>query len=249
MALNILSELVLTTGADTFYGGMVRCKDNFATLDTEIHNARGGLASTNARFTAIEDEISAARNGEADLDTYIDGIVTEITNARDGEATLIDKIDAIDAAVLAASVVVQAVRTSDVALATGTTVMPIDDTIPQITEGDEYVTLAITPTSATNILVIDFTGFFSSSVTAGSAVALFQDTTADAIAAVSVPNYASAWPITFRHTMEAGTTSETTFKIRAGVGASGTLTFNGTGGARLFGGIAVSSMTIMEYVP
>ena len=51
--------------------------------------------------------------------------------------------------------VVQVVNVMDGALATGTTVMPTDDTIPQITEGDEYMSLAITPKNALNILVIE----------------------------------------------------------------------------------------------
>ena len=36
------------------------------------------------------------------------------------------------------------------AVATGTTIIPFDDTIPQITEGNEFMTLAITPRSATS---------------------------------------------------------------------------------------------------
>lgn len=249
MALNFLEELDITDGGDTFYAGMVKAKNNFATLDTEVHNARGGEASIDIRLDAIDTEIAAARNGEVDLDTYIDSIATEISNARDGELTLLAKMDALDAAIAAASVVVQIVNTSSVALATGSTVMPIDDTIPQITEGDEYLTLAISPTSGTNVLIIEFQGIFSSSVTALSGVALFQDATADALSAMATSNYTYATPVTLRHVMVAGTTSETTFRIRAGVGSAGTLTFNGQGGGRLFGGIAMSAITITEYAP
>ena len=50
---------------------------------------------------------------------------------------------------------VQVVNTQTGAVDTGTTAMPCDDTIPQNTEGDEFMTLAITPTSATNKLKID----------------------------------------------------------------------------------------------
>ena len=51
--------------------------------------------------------------------------------------------------------VVQVVHVQDGASATGTTTHPIDDTIPQNTEGDEYLTLAITPTNASNKLLIE----------------------------------------------------------------------------------------------
>jgi hypothetical protein len=46
--------------------------------------------------------------------------------------------------------------------------------------------------------------------------------------------------------MAAGTTSATTFRVRAGMGGAGTLTVNGQGGVRRFGGVAASSITIRE---
>ena len=46
--------------------------------------------------------------------------------------------------------------------------------------------------------------------------------------------------------MTAGTASETTFKVRVGFNASGTTTFNGSGGARRLGGNFASSITITE---
>ena len=55
---------------------------------------------------------------------------------------------------------VQVVNTQTGAVATGTTVMPIDDTIPQNTEGDQYMTLAITPTHASNKLLIEVSGHY-----------------------------------------------------------------------------------------
>ena len=51
--------------------------------------------------------------------------------------------------------VLQVVNTMNGAVATGTTIIPQDNTIPQITEGTEFMTLAITPTSATSQLRID----------------------------------------------------------------------------------------------
>jgi hypothetical protein len=46
--------------------------------------------------------------------------------------------------------------------------------------------------------------------------------------------------------MTTGTTLETTFKVRAGNSEAGTTTFNGVSGARLYGGVIVSSITITE---
>lgn len=144
--------------------------------------------------------------------------------------------------------VVQVVNFQTGAVATGTTSIPHDDTIPQNTEGDEYMTLAITPKSASNKLIIDV--IFQGTMTANGpvTVALFQDSTANALAAVAQhPGSASiVQSIALRHNMTAGTTSATTFKVRAGAAGAATTTFNGASGGRKFGGVSASSITITE---
>lgn len=145
-------------------------------------------------------------------------------------------------------VIVQRVNTQTGAVATTTTVMPDDDTIPQNTEGGEFMTLAITPTNASNNLEIQVTINISSSASAHNGVALFQDSIAGALAGVQEFESAAfgGTVITFTHTMVAGTASATTFKVRAGMQTAGTLTFNGRGGARKFGGVMASSIIIKE---
>lgn len=144
--------------------------------------------------------------------------------------------------------VVQIVNTKTGAVATGTTVLPLDDTIPQNTEGDEYMTRAITPKAATNILKIEVTVVLASSAGGTLAAALFQDTTADALAVVGsrVDNTGSMYTLSFTHYMVAGTTSATTFKVRCGNSAAGTVTFNGVAAGRQYGGVMSSSITITE---
>lgn len=144
---------------------------------------------------------------------------------------------------------VQVVNATFSALATGTTLIPTDDTIPQITEGDEYMTLAIVPKSATNILVISAQALLSSSVTVSISSALFQDASVNALAVGSGFDSTATAMLTIptTHTMVAGTTSSTTFRIRAGGNGAGTTTFNGQSGARRFGAITKSSIVITEY--
>jgi hypothetical protein len=148
---------------------------------------------------------------------------------------------------------VQVVNTQTGAVSTGTTIIPHDDTIPQNTEGDQYMSLAITPTNATNKLKIEVVVYAGTSgASQWMAAALFQDSTANALAAgnafdataTAIPS-----PIVFTHYMTAGTTSATTFKVRAGASAAGTTTFNGQTGGRIFGGVMASSITISEIVP
>jgi len=149
--------------------------------------------------------------------------------------------------------IAQIVTTETGAVATGSTTIPFDDSIPQITEGNEYMTLAITPKASANRLKIDVVWIGASSAGSGiMAAALFQDSTTDALAAaVRVTTAASndLMVINFTHYMTAGTTSSTTFRVRAGCSAAGTTTFNGSGGTRKYGGVLASSITITELQP
>lgn len=137
------------------------------------------------------------------------------------------------------------------AVATGTTVLPHDDTIPQNNEGDQYMTQAITPLSAINILNIESQFYGSSSATNQNfTIALFQDSTANALAAVSNFENATARVhiLDLSYRMQSLTVIATTFKIRAGSDTAGTTTFNGLSGGRIFGGIANSYLSIKEIM-
>lgn len=149
--------------------------------------------------------------------------------------------------------IVQIVNAQTSAQATGSTLIPFDDTIPQNTEGTEFMSLAITPKSTKNKLLIEVT-FFASASNASQkwAVALFQDAVANALAAVassatSAADYYQTTPLTF--IMDAGTVAATTFKVRAGCFSAGSVQFNGQASGRLFGAITKSMMKITEYTP
>jgi len=138
------------------------------------------------------------------------------------------------------------------ATSSGTTTMPCDDSIPQNTEGVEFLTKAITPKATTNILVIEASlllGFNADVSVENQTVALFQDSTANALAATSTwfPVSGGTLTIPLKHVMLAGTTSSTTFKIRSGNHNAGTTRLNGVAGSRRFGGVASSVLKITEY--
>lgn len=144
--------------------------------------------------------------------------------------------------------VVQVVNTIVGSVSTVSTVIPNDDTIPQITEGGQVMTLAITPKSASNKLKIEVCVSLATGVAGALIAALFQDSTANALAAISqyqgTTNASTI--LRFTHYMTAGTTSATTFRVRIGCNNAGDVTFNGVSAARLFGGVMASSITITE---
>lgn len=164
------------------------------------------------------------------------------------DATLSKWIASMPASSAVAGSSVQAVHTQSGAKVSGTTIVPSDDTIPQNTEGVEIITLAVTPTSATNKLVIECLLEVSYSVAATIIAALFQDTTAGALSAGQIQITASnqRGQVRVYHEMVAGTTSETTFKIRAGGHTAGTITINGAADARELGGVLISYLRVTE---
>lgn len=150
-------------------------------------------------------------------------------------------------AAAAAGVIVQIVTETDTAVATGTTTIPNDTTIPQKTEGDEYLTATVTPTNASNRLLVQVNLQLSASGANSLIGCLFQDAGANALAVGAQYNSASGVStlVAFSYEMAAGTTSATTFKVRAGGANAQTITFNGVGGSARYG-VLTSSIVITE---
>lgn len=148
--------------------------------------------------------------------------------------------------------VVQIVRTDSGAVATGTTILPYDNSIPQITEGDQYLSQAITPTASPNILAVNST--IVGAVNAANltwTTALFRDATANALAAVPVwngGNVSQAIPGALDWKTQAASISSTTLRVRAGPNNTATFTLNGGGGTRLLGGVMNSFIQVQELM-
>lgn len=156
---------------------------------------------------------------------------------------------------LAAGVHVQAVETDYASLAAQTSLIPYDNTIPQITEGFEVMTQTITPKSATNVLLIDVNIYGSASALGEFIAALFRDSTANAIAADSVTVSSAGFLVNLKLTAKvtAGSTSATTFRVRIGSAGNVNTAFNGftnsgTSGSatQAFGAAVKSSIKITE---
>jgi hypothetical protein len=130
---------------------------------------------------------------------------------------------------------------------TGTTVLPFDNTTPQNTEGDQYLSKAFTGTSGLNILEVDINVTVSSSVINNMTAALFKDANAGAFCARGVSAAAANNNVTisFLYT-EQPATSSVTYKLRCGGNGAGTTTFNGNAGGGLFNGSMNSYMKFTE---
>jgi hypothetical protein len=128
------------------------------------------------------------------------------------------------------------------------TPIPLDDTIPQNTEGTQVLTKSITPSSGANLLDIQ-SGIHAATPASAENVtsSIFRDSTASAIASnastTGAANYMTTIPV--ETAVLAGSTSSTTFNLRIG-GGSTTINFNGAAGGRRLGGSIASHMTITE---
>lgn len=131
---------------------------------------------------------------------------------------------------------------------TGNTI-PNDDSRPLKTEGGEFMTLAITPKSASSKLFVQVV-MCGGATNANALIvsALFKDDEQHAIKATGQYQSVSTGIVTvnFNYYMTAGTTSPITFRVRGGASA-GNFTFNGYNNTnRNLGGVQASSITIME---
>ena len=131
------------------------------------------------------------------------------------------------------------------------TAIPVDNTIPQITEGAEFTSLAFTPQSASSTLLIEiFAPYLVNSATSGITVALFVDATANALAAVGGQNSTSTISYAghyLQYRVASGSTSARTYRMRYG-GNSGTTYINGTSSAGLYGGVMLSGIRVTEIL-
>lgn len=131
---------------------------------------------------------------------------------------------------------------------TGTTTIPFDNTIPQVGEGTEFMTVAYTPAATGNKIRVEATIYGAYSVAATVTAALYQNGGANAIAAVAAQTTTTNQNVQLKLVWEitAASTSAITFSIRVGGSTAGTFTFNGNNGAAVFGGVVASALVVTE---
>lgn len=209
--------------------------------------------ATSTAATATDPNIYLSNNADVTLanteDTFEFIYDTQTASGWIETSRSLNAVPALTATDLPVGSVIQVVSTRTATVNSGSTAMPSDDSIPGITEGDEFMTLAIAPTEVGNTLIIETMALMSESAVNVSAAALFQDSATDALTAISYPTSATdeMLPVSLPYVHTASATSSTTFRFRAGNSLGGTTTINGQSGNRRLGGVAPSTMIIREY--
>jgi hypothetical protein len=150
---------------------------------------------------------------------------------------------------VSAGMVIQVANYTTGAMATGTATIPLDNTIPQITEGTQFMSLAFTPKKANSKLKIEVTSIAVCSTGQNIVIALFRDSGANAIATIfdnRIFGVNAGGANSFTVFVDANSISSTTFTVRIGMASAATITFNGIAATAYLGGSLASSITITE---
>ena len=236
--------VVTEDGVASLLSGVLKNSNNLSDVSsasTARTNLGLGSASTLAHSTdgtlaANSDVIIATQKA---VKTYAD---TKATSTQGANAdTALTKINA-------SKRILNHGYTTSSSLASTTTAIPFDNTIPQSSEGGLGMTAdAFTPVSATSKLMIWYGAMMgSSSSSTTGLLCLFKDSDSGAlnVTPARISNDGASYPHGY-YEMTSGTTSAITFKLRFGAPSS-TVYFNSLSGSALFGGTTPAFIKIVE---
>lgn len=132
-----------------------------------------------------------------------------------------------------------------------TATIPLDDTLPQITEGTEILSVNVTPTSATSNLVVSWSGQHTPSTAAATAniVAVFRDAGTNAVyATYTTQSTLDSSLSAGSFSLPSSATTATTISLRVGPAGAYTSYVNGNSVSRQLGGAMAWTLTVQEVL-
>lgn len=128
-------------------------------------------------------------------------------------------------------------------------IIPLDDTIPQNTEGTQILSVTITPKSTASRIRVRFQAqFIAAGGGVGAIAALFWNTNVGAVRSGYNTNsgagFSSSLAFEFEHVP--GSTSVQTYAVRVGSQSATVIRLNGSGAGRLLGGTLAATLVVEE---
>jgi len=163
-------------------------------------------------------------------------------------STLLTSITAVSNTLVPIGSVIQTVSATPYTANANLGVIPNDDTIPQITEGTQILTLNISPQFSTSQIRLTFSGFGAVDTLGNTlSAALFRAGTTDCLQAttalMAIAGQRANLPLNWVDSP--ATTSSVTYSIRAGPDG-GVGRMNGGASSRVFGGKAACTLVAQE---
>lgn len=128
-------------------------------------------------------------------------------------------------------------------------IIPLDNTIPQSTEGVELMTIAVTPKISTSKLIIEFEGTVCSTTDGTMILSLFVDLGVNAVYTAAIDVAANKLRrFKIKALLPSTDTTARTYKLRVGTNATNVIRMNGNLTSGLFGGTTNSILTVTEIL-
>jgi hypothetical protein len=128
-------------------------------------------------------------------------------------------------------------------------VTPVDNTIPQITEGSQVISLSFTPTDATSKVRLRFNCFVSVGTATHIVAALHRAGTADAlqVTCIKAAEGDSFYGMSLEYVDSPASGSAQTYSVRIGNATANNMRINGgTSVGNFFGGSASATLTVEQ---
>jgi len=131
-----------------------------------------------------------------------------------------------------------------------TSLIPLDDTVPLISEGTELLSLGITPTSINHRIKAEISiSQYSVSALESMVIALFRDSSCILAGIHTITSNGHRAIVSLETIDSPSGVSSVTYSVRYGSVSGGTIGINGHSAARFFGGTSKAALTLSELTP
>jgi len=197
-----------------------------------------------------DNEVTTAKIADGNVTTakIADSNVTAAKLASSAVETAKIADGAVTNAKVADGAVVKVLQASNATRQAVTGIIPIDNTVPLVTEGDEILSQAITPTTATNKVLVRAVVPFTASAAYNVTFSLFRGSTCIAATTVAPTTSDYGQVATIEFFDSPASASSQTYSVRAGANAAATTSVCGyhSLGTTLFNGTYYRTLTLTE---